>query len=60
MEKIIEKDVMDYVFEVIDKHIKYHRNWIRGNPNFLEVNDSICAITSLEMLKRELKGEVEY
>ena len=79
MEKLIEKYTMDKVFEVIDKHRKYHEDYLKSirlkidlcrvildDPDDMvesylrEMEDSASALATLEMLERELKGEVEY
>ena len=63
MDKLVK---LDDVFEVIDKHIKYHNVRIEelkesDSPfSVLGVNDSACAIASLKMLRNELNGDVEY
>jgi hypothetical protein len=63
MDKLVK---LDDVFEVIDKHIKYHNVRIEELKesdsllSVLGVNDSACAIASLKMLKRELSGEIVY
>ena len=79
MEKIIRRDTLNEVFEVIDKHRSYFENLMSETSlkmrmsevllddpsNMLEhysteLQDYASALACLEMLERELKGEVEY
>ena len=79
MEKIIRRDTLNEVFEVIDKHRSYFENLMSETSlkmrmsevllddpsNMLEfysreLQDYASALATLDMLERELKGEVEY
>ena len=79
MEKIIRRDTLNEVFEVIDKHRSYFKNLmddavlkmrmsevLLDNPDNMlehysrELQDYASALATLELLERELKGEVEY
>jgi hypothetical protein len=79
MEKIIRRDTLNEVFEVIDKHRSYFENLMSETSlkmrmsevllddpsNMLEfygreLQDYASALATLELLERELKGEVEY
>ena len=79
MEKIIRRDTLNEVFEVIDKHRSYFENLMSetslkmrmsevllDNPDNMlehysrELQDYASALATLELLERELKGEVEY
>lgn len=66
---------LEDVLDVVDKHIGFHEDLIEQckvkikiaqllnldiEAYLHEVNDSACAIASLEMLKNELKGEKVY
>lgn len=70
-----DKDTMDEVFKVIDKHIGYFdamfnesmmkRNMAKAMDKDAslyerELMDFASAIASLKMLKRELSGEIIY
>ena len=63
MEKLIRKYTIDEVCELIDKHIELNR--IEAEISSLKRDDEMVyshcgAITGLELLKRELKGEADY
>ena len=79
MEKIIRRDTLNEVFEVIEKHRGYFENMINetflkmkmsevllDDPNSMlekytrDLQDYASALATLELLERELKGEVEY
>ena len=79
MEKIIRRDTLNEVFEVIEKHRGYFENMIDetslkmkmsemllDDPNSMlemyarDLQDYASALATLELLERELKGEVEY
>ena len=79
MEKIIRRDTLNEVFEVIDKHRNYFENLMNDavlkmrisdmlldDPDSMlehysrELQDYASALATLELLERELKGEVEY
>ena len=79
MEKIIRRDTLNEVFEVIDKHRSYFKNlmddavlkmrisnMVLDDPDSMlehysrELQDYASALATLDMLERELKGEVEY
>ena len=79
MEKIIRRDTLNEVFEVIDKHRSYFENLMSetslkmrmsevllDDPDSMlehysrELQDYASALATLDMLERELKGEVEY
>ena len=79
MEKIIRRDTLNEVFEVIDKHRSYFENlmddavlkmrisdMLLDDPDSVlehysrELQDYASALATLDMLERELKGEVEY
>ena len=79
MEKIIRRDTLNEVFEVINKHRSYFENLMNETSlkmrmsevllddpdNMLEfygreLQDYASALACLDMLERELKGEVEY
>lgn len=79
MEKIIRRDTLNEVFEVIDKHRSYFENLmddvvlkmrmsevLLDDPSNMlehygrELQDYASALATLDMLERELKGEVEY
>ena len=69
MKDMLEKDK---VFEVIDKHMSYHKErmlslaidkiiGLRKEEDILSDADaSSSALAALEMLKNELNGDVEY
>lgn len=69
MEDMLEKDK---VFEVIDKHMGYHKErmfslaidrviGLRKEEDILSDADaSASALAALEMLRSELNGDVEY
>ena len=79
MEKIIRRDTLNEVFEVINKHRSYFENLMSetslkmrmsevllDDPDSMlefysrELQDYASALATLELLERELKGEVEY
>ena len=79
MEKIIRRDTLNEVFEVINKHRSYFENLMSetslkmrmsevllDDPSNMfehysrELQDYASALATLELLERELKGEVEY
>lgn len=79
MEKIIRRDTLNEVFEVIDKHRGYFKelmhetslkmqmsNVLLDDPDSMlemykrDLQDYASALACLDMLERELKGEVEY
>ena len=79
MEKIIRRDTLNEVFEVINKHRSYFENLMSetslkmrmsevllDDPDSMlekyvrELEDYASALATLELLERELKGEVEY
>lgn len=63
MEKLIRKYTIDEVCELIDKHIELNRR--EAETSALKRDDEMLhshcgAMTGLELLKRELKGEADY
>ena len=79
MEKIIRRDTLNEVFDVINKHRSYFENLMSetslkmrmsevllDDPDSMlekyvrELEDYASALATLELLERELKGEVEY
>ena len=79
MEKIIRRDTLNEVFEVINKHRSYFEDLMSetslkmrmsevllDDPDNMfehysrELQDYASALATLELLERELKGEVKY
>ena len=53
---------MDNVFDVIDKHMSYHKKFLvlEVLTDGEDLDNHASALSALYMLKMELKGEVEY